>query len=187
MEDKNSQRCYFGWENLQWGFCDAVVLHFIFVSSFHFWSSFCCSSFVIFLHWFAFRHHPSPSRGLSPGFSTHFILSAQPIAEWFPNTFIFSTIPLSSYRQRYGFERALITHRRLLPYAHSPTFYLRLSKVSPGAGSPSLKIAGLHSDRRNTGPVHLFIWFIVIHNLHDQNNSFLNSTKYYHKLLVVKV
>ena len=29
----------------------------------------------------AFRRHPSPFRGLSPGFYTHFILSAQPIAE----------------------------------------------------------------------------------------------------------
>ena len=27
--------------------------------------------------------HPSLSRGLSPGFYTHFILSAQPSAEWF--------------------------------------------------------------------------------------------------------
>ena len=41
-------------------------------------SSFCCgSSFTFF-----FRHHPSPFRGLSPDFYTHFILSAEPIAEW---------------------------------------------------------------------------------------------------------
>ena len=37
-----------------------------------------CSSFT-----FAFRHHPSPFRGLSPGFYTHYILSVQPIAEWY--------------------------------------------------------------------------------------------------------
>ena len=59
-------------------------LDFIFVSSFHFWSSFCCcSSFVFSSFTFAFRRHPSPFRGLSPGFYAHFILSAQPIAEWF--------------------------------------------------------------------------------------------------------
>ena len=34
-----------------------------------------CSSFT-----FAFRHHPSPFRGLSPSFYTHFILSSQSIA-----------------------------------------------------------------------------------------------------------
>ena len=52
-------------------------------SSFHFWSSFrcsssfCrCSSFI-----FSFRLHPSPFRELSPGFYTHFILSVQSFAE----------------------------------------------------------------------------------------------------------
>ena len=62
---KNSQRFYFAWKNLLGGFCDVVVLHFIFVSSFvdvlHFVvvssfvdvSSFrCCSSFT-----FSFRRH----------------------------------------------------------------------------------------------------------------------------------
>ena len=55
-----------------------VVLHFSFVLH-----------FVVFLHFvvavllIAFRRHPSPFRGLSPGFYTHFILSAQPIAERF--------------------------------------------------------------------------------------------------------
>ena len=90
-------------------------VRFFVVSSFHFWSSFCCCIFIcqcssfcccificrcssfcccIFICWcssfcccssftFSFRRHPSPFRGLSPGFYTHFILSAQPIAEWF--------------------------------------------------------------------------------------------------------
>ena len=30
---------------------------------------------------FSFQHHPSPFRGLSSGFYTYFVLSAQPIAE----------------------------------------------------------------------------------------------------------
>ena len=90
----------------------------------------CCCCFFTSLevfHFIAFRHHPSPFRGLSPGFYTHFILSAQPIADWFV-TLSFSTIPLSSYRERYNFEWAFFTHRRYLSYAPSPTFYLRLSR-----------------------------------------------------------
>ena len=81
-------------------------------SSFHFWSSFCCSIFISFLIFilqlffiymffilslfsftFPFRRHPSPFCGLSSGFYTHFILSVQPIAEWFA-TLSFPTIPL---------------------------------------------------------------------------------------------
>ena len=60
-------------------------------------------------------------------------------------------------------------------------------KFSLGVGSSSLKFAGLHADPQNTGPAHLFVRFTAIHNLHIQKNSFLNSTKYYHELLVVKV
>ena len=60
-------------------------------------------------------------------------------------------------------------------------------KASLGAGSSSLKFSGLHIDTQNTDPAHLFVWFTVIHNLHTQNNSLLNSTMYYHELLVGKV
>ena len=123
-------------ENLRGGFCDASCC-----SSFHFWSSFCCCIFISFLIFilllfficrcslfcccfsftFSFRRHPSPFRGLLASFYTHFILSAQPIAEWFA-TLSFSTIPLSSCRERYGLEWAFFTHRHFLPYAPSPTF-----------------------------------------------------------------
>ena len=88
---------------------------------------FCCLSlFVDVFHSvvvlpIAIRHHPSPFRWLSPGFYTYFVLSAQPIAEWF-TALSFSTIPLSSYRERYGFEWAFFTHRRFLPYAPSRHF-----------------------------------------------------------------
>ena len=44
-----------------------VVIHFIF--DLHFVFICWCSSFA-----FPFRHHPSPFRGLSPSFYTHFIL-----------------------------------------------------------------------------------------------------------------
>ena len=39
-------------------------------------------------------------------------------------------------------------------------------KASLGAGSSSLKFAGLHTDLQNTGPAHLFVWFTVIYNLY---------------------
>ena len=51
-------------------------------------------------------------------------------------------------------------------------------RASLGSGSSFLKFAGLNTDPRNTGPVHI---------LHIQNNLFLNSVKYHHELLVVKV
>ena len=84
-----------------------AVLHFIFVLHFivvlhSFCSSFCCcySSFHCFLCdvdlLIAFQSHPSLFRGLSLGFYTHFILSAQPIAEWFA-TLSFPTFPRSSF------------------------------------------------------------------------------------------
>ena len=38
-------------------------------------------------------------------------------------------------------------------------------KASLGAGSYSLKFAGLHTHLSNIDPVHLFVWFIVIYNL----------------------
>ena len=63
MEDKNSQRCYFAWENLQWAFCDIGCRLLI-----HFCSSFCCcSSFILFfifvfvLHSLLFNVIPHPS------------------------------------------------------------------------------------------------------------------------------
>ena len=50
--------------------------------------------------------------------------------------------------------------------------------ASLGAGSSSLGFAGLYTDSRNTGPAHLFVWFTVNHNLHIQNDPFLNFTKH---------
>ena len=85
--------------------------------------------FFIFLFFFSLLLNiiSHPSVGYCRGFYTHFILSVQPIAEWFA-TLSFSTIPLSFCREHYGFEWAFFTHRRFLPYAPSPTFYLRLSR-----------------------------------------------------------
>ena len=157
-------------------------------SSFHFWSSFrCCSSFCWCSSFtFSFWHHPSPFRGLWPGFYTHFILSVQSIAEWFRNTFIFnhSVIFLPrTLRPWVGiFLPTGVFCLTLLHRHFKPAFI----KASLGASCSSLKFAGLHADPRNTDPAHLFVWFTVIHNLHIQNDSVLNSTIYYHELLVVK-
>ena len=117
-----------------------VVLHFI---SFHFCILISFLIFILLLFFicrfssftFAFRHHTSPFRGLSPSFYTHFILSAQLITEWFA-TLSFSTIPGSSYRERYGFEWAFFTHRRFLPYAPSPTFLTRFCDSYAGRNTP---------------------------------------------------
>ena len=47
-----------------------------------------------------------------------------------------------------------------------PTFLAQPAfiKASLGAGSYSLKFAGLHTDPQNTDLAHLFVWFTVIHN-----------------------
>ena len=112
-------------------------------------------SFADFLHsHFTFRHHPSPFRGLSPGSYTHFILSAQPIAEWLA-TLSFSTILLSSYRECYGFEWTFFTHRRFLPYATSPTFLTQTAfiKASLGPGSSFEVCRALYwSSKHRLGP-----------------------------------
>ena len=51
--------------------------------------------------------------------------------------------------------------RSFLTFLAQPAFI----KASLGAGSYSLKFAGLHTDPWNTDPAHLFVWFTVIHNL----------------------
>ena len=78
----------------------------------------CCSSFI------AFWRHLSPFCELSPGFYTHFILSAQLIAEWFatPSFWPFPAHLSQFYCECYRFEWVFFTHRRFLPYTPSPHF-----------------------------------------------------------------
>ena len=59
------------------------------------------------------------------------------------------------------YPQAFFTLRSFPTFLAQPAFI----KASLGAGSYSLKFAGLHTDPRNTDPVHLFVWFTVIHNL----------------------
>ena len=107
---------YFAWEKLRGGFCNVAVslfdvLYLILLS------------FVDVLHsHLLFDIIPLLSVGYCQVY-TQFILSAQPNAEWFA-TLSFSTIPRSSYRECYGFELTFFIHRRFLPYASSPAFWL---------------------------------------------------------------
>ena len=81
------------------------------------------------------------------------------------------------YCRCYGFEWAFFTHRCFFTLRCFPKFLIHpgFVKASLGAGSSSLKLAGLHADPQNTNPAHLLIWFIVIQKLHIQKNSLLNS------------
>ena len=95
------------------------------------WSSFCCccySSFVdVFHSHFLFDIIPHPSVDYRQVFRPILYFQPSPLQSdsWH---FHFSTIPLSSYRERYGFEWAFFTHRCFLPYTpswhfwHIPTF-----------------------------------------------------------------
>ena len=94
----------------------------------------------------------------------------------------FSLLYFSVYNERYEFEWAFFTLRSFPTFLSQPAFI----KASLGAGSCSLKFAGLHVDHRNVDPTHLFVWFTAFHNLDTQENLSLNRTKYYHELLVVK-
>ena len=120
----------FAWENLQ---------RFLWC-----WSSFCCYSLFVnvFHSHFLFDIMPHPSVDYRQVFRP--ILYFQPSPSQSDSRhFHFSTIPLSSYRERYGFEWAFFTHRRFLPYAPSQHFWHipnilaqpAFIKVLPWAGS----------------------------------------------------
>ena len=89
------------------------------------------------------------------------------------NTFIFSTIPLSSYASvtvlSGDFLPTGLFYLMLLPdiFGTFSTFWhkLLLSRFHWEPPATFLKVAGLHTDLQNIDPVHLFVWFTVIHNL----------------------
>ena len=87
--------------------------------------------FFIFLFFFSFLLNiiSHPSVGYCRGFYTHFILSVQPIAEWFATLSFVQ--PFCSSRERYGLEWAFFTYRRFLPYAPSQHFWHNLLLSRP--------------------------------------------------------
>ena len=119
------------WENLR-RFFD-IDLHFVVVVS-----------FVDVLHsHFLFDIIPHPSVDYCQVFRRILYFQSRP-SQTNLQHFHFSTIPLSSYCERYDFEWAFFTYRRFLHYAPSQYFTF-------------LKVAGLHTDPRNTDPAHLFV------------------------------
>ena len=156
----------------------------------------CCSSFialfvmlVVVLHSLLFGviSHPSvsyrqdftpilyfqPSSSQSDLRHLHFNLSG-PIF----HSFTASATVLSGYFLPTG-----VFYLTLLPHIFATTcFYQGLS----GSRQFFLEVCRLHADPQNTDHAHLFVWFTAIHNLDIQKNSYLNCTKYYHELLVVK-
>ena len=89
------------------------------------WSSFCCcySSFFNVIHsHFLFDIIPHPSMDYHQLFRPILYFQPSPLQSdlWH---FHFSTIPLSSYCESYGFGWAFFTHRRFLPYTPSRHFW----------------------------------------------------------------
>ena len=175
--NKNSQRWYFAWENLQ-----EVFVIFVVVS---------CSSFIVVLHLLLFLWCCFYISGLIHATGTPPWLlrpvKASTSSELYPDyfwlPFLFHLPRALRFWVGIFYPQAFFTLRSFPTFLAQPAFI----KASLGAGSYSLKFAGLHTDPQNTDPAHLFVWFTVIHNLHIQNDSVLNSTIYYHELLVVKV
>ena len=168
-----------------------VVLHFIFdlhfvvVSSFHFWSSFCCCFlfvdvlyFVVVFHsHFLFDVTPHPSvdycRVFIPNLYFHPSPSRSGLQHFYFQPFRYllaaSAMALSGHFLLTGIFYLMLLHRH---------FNLRLSRFHWEPAVLSWNLQGFNTDSRNTDPAHLFVWFLVIHNLHIQNDSVLNSTIY---------
>ena len=168
-------------ENLRGGFCCCCIFisflificccifisFLIFIcwcSSFHFWCSFCSHLSMFFIHIYSSTSSLTLPWTIARVFTPHFICSAQLIAEWFA-TLSFSTIPLSSYRKRYGFEWAFFTHRRFfnlaLLYRHC-WLNLRLSRLPWKPAALPWSLQG----------------FILIIETQTQTMCFLDSQKF---------
>ena len=141
------------------------------------WSSFCCySSFVdVFHSHFLFDIIPHPSVDYRQVFRPILYFQPSPSqSDW--RHFHFSTIPLSSHRERYGFELAFFYPQAFFTLCSFPTFLAQPAfiKVSLGAGSYFLEICrtSYWSSKHRPGPSVCLI--------HSNPQSFI------HLLLVVK-
>ena len=97
---------------LSGSFCD-IDLYFVVVAVLHLP--------FYFIRIFFFDIIPHPSVDYRQVFRPILYFQPSP-SQSVSSHFHFSTIPLSSYCERYGFEWAFFTHRRFLPYAPSPHF-----------------------------------------------------------------
>ena len=134
------------------------------------WSSFCCccySSFVDVLHsHFLFDIIPHPSVDYRQVFRP--ILYFQPSPSQsdsrhfhFFNYSIIFLLRVLGFWVGIFYPQAFFTLHSFLTFWHN----LLLSRFHWKLAATFLKVAGLHTDPRNTDPAHLFVWFTVIHNL----------------------
>ena len=121
-----------------------------------FYSSFCCCFVLFIIHFFLcdvilhsllFNVIPHSSVDYRQVFSTPILYFQPSPLQSDSQHFHFNLFEIffhSFYRERYGFEWAFFTLRSFTNIL--PAFI----KASLGAGSSSLKFAGLHADPRNT-------------------------------------
>ena len=139
------------------------------------WSSFCCSysSFVSVLHsHFLSDIIPHPSvdyRQFLDPFCTFSPAHRRVIRDTFILWPFHYLLTASGTVLRGHFLPKSVFYLTLLPdiFGTFPTFWhnLLLSRFHWEPAVNFLKVAGLHTDPQNTDPVHLFVWFTVIHNL----------------------
>ena len=165
-----------------------AVLHFIFVLHFvvailHF-----IASYVMLIFSLLFNFIPHPSVDYRWVFTP--ILYFQPS----PSQSDSRHFHFQPFRYLFAASTTVLSRHYLPP---TGVFYLTLLhrhftcvyqyQGLPGSRQFFLEIGRALHWSSNTGQAYLFVWFTVIHNLHTQNDSFLNSTINYHELLVVKV
>ena len=113
-----------------------VVVHSLLLP---FFIHFCSSSFVDVLHsHLLFGIHPSPFRGLSTGFYTHFIISPQPISQSDLRHFHFQSFRYLLAAGTTVLMGHFFTHGRFLSYAPPLAFYLCLAGGAGGGGGGEL-------------------------------------------------
>ena len=152
---KNSQRWYL-LGRTSGGFCD-VDLHFVVVVILHL--------LMFFIHIF-FSTSSLTLLWTAARFLDSFYTSSPAMAEWFATLSFFnhSVIFLPRVLRFWVgifYPKALYTLHSFPTFSHN----LLLSRFHWEPAVTFLKVAGLHTDPRNTDPVHLFVWFTVIHNL----------------------
>ena len=132
------------------GFCDVVDLHFVGVVILYL--------LMFFIH-FLFNIIPHLSMAYHHGFRPIPLYFQPSPSQSDSRHFHFSTILLSSYRECYGFEWVLFTHRHFFTLHSFPTFWynLLLSRFHWESAATFFKVAGLHTDLQNKDPAHLFV------------------------------
>ena len=172
--NKNFQRWYFVWDNLQEVFEMLVVA---FINCCFCDVGFCC--FYVF--GLLFHANDTPPWFLRP-------VKASTSSELYYGYLWLLYFSVTFSQQALRFWVGIVYTQTFFSLLFIPTVLQQPAfiKASLGVGSSSLSFTGLHADPRNTDPAHLFVWFTAIHNLHIQKNSYLNRIKHDHILLVVK-